>query len=87
MQASKLARAGRTRLVQTSYKFSHLLGHFLILPFGLLIGSLIIMVETWGKPEKPGTNNTPGQIIMVKQVEEIVKAPIYLNVRYNPESY
>ena len=45
------------------------------------------MVETWGKPEKPGTNITPGQIMMVKQVKEIVKAPIYLNIRYNPESY
>ena len=48
LQASKLQDGSYTRINKTSYTMTHLLGHFLILPFGMLIGSLSLMTEIIG---------------------------------------
>ena len=45
LQASKLQDGSYTRINETSYTMTHLLGHFLILPVGILIGTLSLMTE------------------------------------------
>ena len=48
LQASKLQDGSYTRINETSYTMTHLLGHFLILVVGVLIGVLSLMTEIIG---------------------------------------
>ena len=48
LQASKLQDGSYTRMNETSYTMTHLLGHFLILAVGVLIGVLSLITEIIG---------------------------------------